>query len=129
MDEASEGSDMPHFIAWVFFAWAGILLAGLIALYLPVDPGPAFQPKPPAPPAPSWPEMPALWNLPPHVIERMKPLDAEEHATVRPYTPDAASDPLRSGMGTFAARLGLPDPLHWLDDATDAGHVLTGASA
>ncbi|MEV7024421.1 hypothetical protein [Kitasatospora sp. NPDC093558] len=29
----------------------------------------------------------------------------------------------------FAAQLDLPDPLHWLDDATDGHGVLTGAGA
>ncbi|MGV9266541.1 hypothetical protein ACWDRR_18005 [Kitasatospora sp. NPDC003701] len=93
MDEAVEGSDMTNFIPWVFFAWAGILLAGLIALYLPVETGPAFQPKPPAPAAPSWPEMPALWDVPAHVIKRMQPLNAEDHVPVRPYTPEAVEGP------------------------------------
>ncbi|MGV9267115.1 hypothetical protein ACWDRR_20915 [Kitasatospora sp. NPDC003701] len=84
---------MTHFIAWVFFAWAGILLAGLIALYLPVEAGPAFQPKPTVPAAPSWPEMPALWDIPAHVIQRMQPLNAEDHVPVRPYTPEAVEGP------------------------------------
>ncbi len=84
---------MSNFIAWVFFTWAGILLAGLIALYLPVNTGQPFQPKPPAPPIAPEPEMPALWDIPPHVIERSKPLNAEDHAPVRPYTPEAQEAP------------------------------------
>ncbi|MFD7593321.1 hypothetical protein ACFV6D_09855 [Kitasatospora sp. NPDC059812] len=84
---------MTNFIAWVFFAWASVLLAGLIALYLPVPAGEPFQPKPPAPPIAPEPEMPALWDIPSHVIERSKPLDTEDHAPVRPYTPEAQEAP------------------------------------
>ncbi|MEV6975484.1 hypothetical protein [Kitasatospora sp. NPDC093806] len=36
---------------------------------------------------------PGSYELPPHVIERMKPLDAEDHVPVRPYTPEAVEEP------------------------------------
>ncbi|MFF7990303.1 hypothetical protein ACFZDG_10995 [Kitasatospora xanthocidica] len=84
---------MSHFIVWVFCTWAGILLAALIALYLPVKPGPAFQPKPAAPPADPAPKMPALWTIPPHVVDWRQPLEGEANRVVRPYTPDVVEAP------------------------------------
>ncbi|WP_406200270.1 hypothetical protein OH807_18980 [Kitasatospora sp. NBC_01560] len=115
---------MTNFIPWVFFAWAGILLAGLIALHLPVSAGPAFQPKPPAEPAVQTPApLPGesrFWTLPKHLVDWRLPLEGEANRLVRPYCGEEE-------IFVFAARLGLPNPVHWLDDATDAGHVLTGA--
>ncbi|WP_406113260.1 hypothetical protein [Kitasatospora purpeofusca] len=117
---------MTNFIAWVFFAWAGILLAGLIALFLPVKAGPAFQPKPPAEPAVQTPApLPGesrFWTLPKHVVDWRLPLEGEANRLVRPYCGEEE-------IFVFAARLGLPNPVHWLDDATDANRVLARVGA
>ncbi|MFF2039348.1 hypothetical protein ACFVVX_02875 [Kitasatospora sp. NPDC058170] len=126
MDEASEGSDMTHFIPWVFFAWAGILAAGLLAMFVPVKAEPAFQPKPAAPPAAPTPApLPGesrFWTLPKHVIDWRLPLEGEANRLVRPYCGEEE-------VLVFAASLGLPDPVRWMDDATDAHRVLAKAGA
>ncbi|MEU6237506.1 hypothetical protein [Kitasatospora sp. NPDC047058] len=94
---------MTHFIAWAFGAWAAILAAGLIALYLPVHPGPIYQPKAAAPTTPE-PARPAPAPLPPHLIDWREPLNGEDNAEVRPYTPAPVGEPQDD------PRLTLPRP-------------------
>ncbi|WBP89598.1 hypothetical protein [Kitasatospora cathayae] len=136
---------MTNFIAWAFAAWACVLLAGLIALYLPVDAGQPFQSKPVTAQSAPEPKTPALGTIPKHVIDWRQPLEGEANRIVRPYTPEAVEAPPQHPVtlvGTapaknvrerraaaFAAQLDLPDPLHWLDDATTTDRVLTGAGA
>lgn len=118
---------MTHFIVWVYASWAAIIAAGLLALCLPVAmnpaPKPAVVPTAPAP-APK-PGEDGFWKTPKHAytpVDWRLPLDGEDNELVRPYCGEEE-------ILYFAARLGLPDPAHWLDDATTADHVLTGAGA
>ncbi|MFE7638126.1 hypothetical protein ACFU7Z_29195 [Kitasatospora sp. NPDC057518] len=124
MDEASGGSDMNHFIVWVYASWTAIIAAGVLALYLPVAMNPV--PKPAvvvAEPAPApLPGQPGFWDTPKRAGDQSQLLDGEDNELVRPFCAEGE-------VFFFATRLGLPDPAHWLDDATTADHVLTGAGA
>lgn len=115
---------MSHFTVWVFTSWAAIIAAGALALYLPIGMNPAPKPVavPAAPtPAPK-PGDAGFWKTPKHAPDQSQILDGEDHALVRPYCGE-------DEVFVFAARLGLPDPAHWLDDATTPDHVLTGVGA
>ncbi|GAA3004961.1 hypothetical protein GCM10010519_40990 [Streptomyces lactacystinicus] len=115
---------MTNFTVWMYASWAAIIAAGALALYLPVGMNP--RPKPtavPATPAPApLPGEDGFWQTPKRATDQSQILDGEANELVRPYcTGDE--------VFFFATRLGLPDPTHWLDDATTPDHVLTGVGA
>ncbi|MFJ6617219.1 hypothetical protein ACIQOW_06490 [Kitasatospora sp. NPDC091335] len=57
--------------------------------------------------------------------------DGEKAAVLKKQAAEQMEEWVKTERRTaaFAAQLDLPDPLHWLDDATTADRVLTGAVA